>query len=218
VLKSLAAVLCLSFIVSAHAKIGETVPQLINRFGKSYTVEPEERGERYKFRSANVSVDAVVANGVSVGEVYFSDHPLNSKGEPPNDMVQAILRTNVPRARWHEIRTGWGDYELQSDDRDYIAVLIYSGPQAENAIWTMVVTRSDALFYAIPVVPSSPSPPAAASTTHTTSPSIQPTPRRPFDATIDWDSKNSATPVATASVSAPRARAPAGSGAARDSC
>jgi hypothetical protein len=96
VLKSFVALVSLCFAVSASAKLGETVPQLVKRFGKSYTVEEIELGETYRFRSEKVSVDVLVAaDGVSVAETYFSDHPLTSSGEPPNDIVRAVLKTNV---------------------------------------------------------------------------------------------------------------------------
>jgi hypothetical protein len=49
---------------AASAKIGETVPQLLKRFGKTCTVEAVEVGKEYQFRSANVSVDVVVAHGL----------------------------------------------------------------------------------------------------------------------------------------------------------
>ena len=113
----------------------------MKRFGKSYTVEPVELGKTYKFRSANVSVDAVVANGVSVAETYLSDHPLTGSGEPPNDIVRAVLRTNVPKARWIEIEaTPFGaDYALRTNDGGYVAILKYTGPQPENTSWTMTV-------------------------------------------------------------------------------
>jgi hypothetical protein len=74
----------------------------VKRFGKSYTVDAVELGKKYKFRSANVSVDAIVSNGTSICEVYLSDHPLIPTGEPPNDIVRAVLRTNAPKARWVE--------------------------------------------------------------------------------------------------------------------
>jgi S1-C subfamily serine protease len=136
------------------------VPQLINRFGKSYSIESDQFGQKYKFRSASVSVDVLLENGVSVGEAFFSDRPLNPKGEPPNEIVQTILHTNVPGERWHETSIGWGDYELISDDGHYVAVLMYTRPQPESAIWTMVVARSEALPQTIPITPS-PSPPPA---------------------------------------------------------
>jgi hypothetical protein len=94
--------LCLCLSASAHGKLGENVPQLEKRFGKGYTVEPVRNGEKYKFRSAKVSVDAIVVNGASVAETYFSDHPLNANGEPPNDIVRAVLKTNAPGTRWVE--------------------------------------------------------------------------------------------------------------------
>src|SRR6266436_4414537 len=102
-LRTFVVFLCMCFVAPAYAKLGETVPQLAKRFGNSYTVESLQSGEKYKFRSGNVGVDVAVANDFSVVETYFSDHPLNAAGEPPNDIVQAILRTNVPKAKWVEI-------------------------------------------------------------------------------------------------------------------
>src|SRR5262249_26629831 len=144
----------LSFAIPAQAKLGETVPQLVKRFGNSYTVEPVqigvELGERYKFRSKNVSVDAVVANGVSIAETYFSDHPLAADGEPPNDSVRAILKTNASGTRWLETNATpfRADYALQSSDDEYVAFLRYKQPQPENAVWTMTVARRESWAYA----------------------------------------------------------------------
>lgn len=157
--------LCLGYTVSASAKIGETVPQLIKRFGNSYTVEPVRIGKKYKFRSENISVDAVVANDISVGETYFSDHPLTGNGEPPNDIVRAVLRTNVPRVRWIEIEAAryQADYALRSSDSAYIALLTYSGPQPEDVVWTITVARRENLSYLLPAIgsrPRDPLPPA----------------------------------------------------------
>jgi hypothetical protein len=109
----------------------------VRRFGKSYTVEPIQLGEQYKFRSASVSVDVVVANDVSTAETHLSDHPLNASGEPPNDLVRGVLRTNAPKARWIEIEAApfGGDYALRSSDNKYIAVLI-------SAIGTVITARN----------------------------------------------------------------------------
>ena len=138
-------VLCLTFAASARAKLGETVPQLIKRFGKSYTVESVQIGKNYKFRSEKVSVDVVVADNISVGETYFSDHPLTASEEPPNDIVQGVLRTNVPKAKWVEIEAApyRADYAIRSSDNGYIALLRYRGPQPEDATWTMTVARRE---------------------------------------------------------------------------
>jgi Superinfection immunity protein len=138
-------VLCLTFAASASAKLGETVPQLIKRFGKNYTVESVQIGKNYKFRSEKVSVDVVVADNISVGETYFSDHPLTASEEPPNDIVQGVLRTNVPKAKWVEIEAApyRADYAIRSSDNGYIALLRYRGPQPEDATWTMTVARRE---------------------------------------------------------------------------
>jgi hypothetical protein len=163
--------------VSASAKLGETVPQLVKRFGKSYTVEEAQPGQTYKFRSSNVSVDAVVANGVSVAETYFSDHPLTSSGEPPNDIVRAVLKTNLPKARWLEIEAApfRADYALRSSDGQYVAILNYTGAQPENMIWTMTVGRAEVVGSISTITPS-PSPVATPLTTPAPTPAASAVP------------------------------------------
>lgn len=145
--RALAGFLCLCFSIRAQAKPGETVPQLVKRFGKSYTVEQVELGETYKFRSESVSVDAIVANGISICETYFSDHPLTASGEPPNDIVRGVLKTNAPGTRWLETDPApfRADYALQSSDHNYVAILRYTHPQPEGAVWTMTVGRTKAV-------------------------------------------------------------------------
>ena len=170
--RTLLAFLCLCFAPSAFAKLGETVPQLVKRFGKSYTVESVQVGRKYKFRSANVSVDVVVSNGFSVAETYLSDHPLTASGEPPNDIVRAVLRTNSSKAQWIEIEAAQfrADYALRSSDGEYIAILNYTGPQPENMIWTMTVGLAKSVHAVSTVAPSSNSSP---------SPFVTPSPSAP---------------------------------------
>ncbi len=164
-LKTFVAFLCMCFAAPVYAKLGETVAQLVKRFGKSYTVEDVELGKTYKFRSENVSVDVVVANGRSISETYFSDHPLTASGEPPNDIVRAVLKTNAPKARWVEIDAAplGADYALRSSDDKYIAILRYTGPQPENSVWIMTVGLANSVRAPSSVTsPSlSPSPPTS---------------------------------------------------------
>src|SRR5437899_1320336 len=96
-LRSLISLVCISLCLPAQAKLGEAVPQLIKRFGRTYAIEPDAAGKRYKFDSEKFRVHVIVSNNVSVCETYFSDHPLAATGEPPNDIVRAILKTNVPQ-------------------------------------------------------------------------------------------------------------------------
>jgi len=162
--RTLTTLLCVCFAAGVHAKLGETVPQLITRFGKNYTLEEAPNGKKYKFRSAKLSVDVLLMGGISVGETYFSDHPLNEEGEPPNEIVRAILHTNVPGARWFETLSApnWADYAIQSADGKFVALLGYSRPQPENAKWTMVIGRRDAVAAIVPRVEMpAPSPPAS---------------------------------------------------------
>ena len=135
---------------------------------------------RYRFRSEKVSVDVLVSHSVSVAETYFSDHPLNANAEPPNDIVRAVLKTNVPRTRWVEIDATpfRGDYALQSSDHKYVAVLTYRGPQPEGSVWTITVSRVGAGRLTSIYTPPPPSPnatplvtPAAPTPTASTAPS-----------------------------------------------
>jgi hypothetical protein len=139
--------LCLCFSISAQAKLGETVPQLIKRFGSNYTIESDAAGKRYKFRSEKLRVDVLVSYDVSVAETYFSDKPLTASGEPPNDIVLAILKTNVPQTRWTETDASpfEADYALQSSDQKHIAFLKYRRPQPEGSVWTLTVGDPKAL-------------------------------------------------------------------------
>jgi hypothetical protein len=84
-----------------------------------------------------------VENGVSISETYFSNHLLNAAGEPANDIVQAILKTNVPKAKWIQVEAAsfGANYALRSSDSKYIATLNYAGKQEQNAVWTMTVQR-----------------------------------------------------------------------------
>jgi hypothetical protein len=153
--------------VSASAKLGETVPQLIKRFGKSYRIESADTGNKYEFRSERLRVDVLVFNDVSIAETYFSDHALTANGEPPNDIVRAILKTNDPQARWLEIDAVQfrSDYALRASDQKYIAFLRYTGPQAEGFIWTMTVGAAKTLspFSSSPPSPLASSEPSAPS-------------------------------------------------------
>ena len=89
----------------------------------------------------------LVSNDVSVVETYLSSQPLTPSGEPPNEIVRAILKTNVPQARWLEIDAAplKADYALQSSDNSYIAFLRYKGLQPESFVWTMTVGRKEIL-------------------------------------------------------------------------
>src|SRR5207302_6204993 len=108
-----------------------------------------------------VSVDVLVSNDVSVAETYFSDHSLTASGEPPSDIVRAVLKTNVPQIRWSEI-DAWtfaADYALRSSDQKHIAFLRYRGPQPEGSIWTLTVGDSKVLSSRFST--SAPSPPTS---------------------------------------------------------
>ncbi len=94
---------------SLSAKLGETLPQLIKRFGSSYTQVGRERAGplAYRFRSAHLAVDVMMARReeglVSNAELYYSDKPLLPNGAAPPSIVRGVMDANVPGAKWHEI-------------------------------------------------------------------------------------------------------------------
>jgi hypothetical protein len=144
-MKSILTYILLIFAVTwaapVEAKLGETVPQLVKRFGKSYIIEHLQVGQAYRFKSANVSVDVIVRENKSICETYFSDHALTAAGEPPNDIVQGVLRTNVAGGKWIEIPAAslGADYAIRSIDFEYLATLNYTGSFPEGTVWTMTV-------------------------------------------------------------------------------
>jgi len=62
-------------------------------------------------------------------------------GEPPNDIVQGVLRTNVPGGKWTEILAAplGADYAMRSIDSKYLATLNYTGALPKGTVWTMTV-------------------------------------------------------------------------------
>ncbi|MDQ2919429.1 MAG: hypothetical protein M3R10_06085, partial [Verrucomicrobiota bacterium] len=137
---------CLVLIIpaAAEAKIGESVPELLRRFGSAYTVESAPFGKVYRFRSPYVNVDAVVESNHSICETYFSDHHLSANHEAPNEIVQAILRNNLPGERWVEFpdRPLEADYAMRSSDSQYCVFLAYTGQFPTGVTWTMTVANT----------------------------------------------------------------------------
>ena len=168
--------LCVCFSISAQAKLGETVPQLVKRFGNNYTIESVVAGKKYKFRSEKLSVDVLVSDDASVAETYFSDKPLTASGEPPNDIVRAILKTNIPQSRWTEIDASpfEADYALRSSDQKHIALLKYRRPQPEGSVWTLTV--GDPKVLSSGFSPAAPSPVTSATSppSSTATPDVTP--------------------------------------------
>ncbi len=104
--KSLCIALCgaTTFVACpAKAKLGETVPQLTKRFGRAYESKPQEGGGvAYSFHIKGCDVEAVVKNGKSVEERYYSFEPLGPNEQPPAKIVRGILETNAPGAKWKD--------------------------------------------------------------------------------------------------------------------
>jgi hypothetical protein len=88
--------------LKTYAKLGETLPQLIHRFGSHYKTVPAEDNETlYEFSVGTFDVDVAVNHGVSVSECYYSFKPLVND-RAPEEVVKAILKTNVPDKKWIE--------------------------------------------------------------------------------------------------------------------
>jgi hypothetical protein len=125
----------------AQAKIGETLPQLVKRFGM-YISSSGDDAYTFKPWSAGAVVVSLV-NGRSALESYLSASPL-VKGEPPNDVVRGILNTTSPHDRWHAVQVPNASYALQNKDNSLTAILHY--PIASSTLtWDMDIGYTPAI-------------------------------------------------------------------------
>jgi Protein of unknown function (DUF805). len=140
------AIITLSALSGAQAKIGETLPQLIERFGNKYQVEELNNADiTYKF-VGSYFMNAILRNGVCVTEIYFSDHPLEN-GEPPSKYVRGVLNAEAPGRKWTDRKPSTlGDYAVASDDGKYWAELVYKRQRADRFTWSMAVYYVPALM------------------------------------------------------------------------
>lgn len=175
------AIIILSALSGAQAKIGETLPQLIKRFGNKYQVEEQNNGDiTYKF-VGGYFMNAILRNGVCVTEIYFSDHALEN-GEPPTKYVRGVLNVEAPGRKWTEQKPSIrADYAVASDDGKYWAELAYKRQRADRFTWSMAVYYVPALMNQ-PEAQEPTSPPAWAVTPTSVAtpfpvmPTLQPTP------------------------------------------
>lgn len=95
----------------AHARLGETLAQLQERFGKPTAIRKEkffsssghkfvEIGNCYNFRDGDWAIDVVIIEGRSSKESY------QKKGEWTDAQVQTVLNANSQGAGWTEKKTG----------------------------------------------------------------------------------------------------------------
>lgn len=102
----LAALSALS-IATAHARLGETVAQLQERFGEPIAIRKEqffsasghkfiEIGTCYTFRDGDWQIEAVIIDGRSSKESY------QKKGEWTDAQVATVLNANSQGAAWKE--------------------------------------------------------------------------------------------------------------------
>ena len=143
------ALLTLLVAATAQAKLGETLPQLVKRFGQ-YEATPITG--LYIFRpwgDKKGYVVAILTDGYCVVESYVSGSPLVN-GEPPTPIVRGILNTNSPRDKWHEVKGGnYVDdlYALQNKNGSITAILDWCNAEqkAEGGIWVMDIGYTSVL-------------------------------------------------------------------------
>src|SRR5262245_7885914 len=128
------ALLSLVLAATAQAKLGETLPQLIKRFGANYQLHG---AGIYEFRPwTSGSVTAVLVDGRSAWEFYVSEYP-RVNDEPPPNIVRGILTTQSPRDKWHSVTPPYGShYAMQNQNNSITAILRYPGSQEQ---WSMEV-------------------------------------------------------------------------------
>jgi hypothetical protein len=95
--------------------------------------------------------------------------------------VRAVLKTNVPKARWVEIEAAplGADYALRSSDDKYIAILKYTGAQPENSVWVMTLGLADSVRALSNVSPPPPAPDSAAVQNPSPTPFVTASPSAP---------------------------------------
>jgi hypothetical protein len=132
--KLLAIALLLAGAMAAQAKVGETLPQLIKRFGTNYQLHG---AGIYEFRPwSSGSVTAILVDGRSAWEFYVSEYP-RVNDEPPPNIVRGILTTQSPRDKWHSVTPPYGShYAMQNQNKSLTATLQYAASQQQ---WSMEV-------------------------------------------------------------------------------
>ena len=134
--KLLAIAVLLAAAMSAQAKVGDTLPQLIRRFGSNYDTEYHSGMVTHRFEVDKGTVTIVMQNGVCMLESYFtstSNVPLVN-GEPPTNIVRGILEVESPKEKWHEVKLPWFNYGLETRNGSLIGGLYY----ARNS-WLLIV-------------------------------------------------------------------------------
>jgi hypothetical protein len=136
--KLLAIAVLLAGLMSAQAKLGETLPQLSSRFGTPTKYD----ANLVHFRVQRGAVSVFMQGGVSKIEAYYTkDVPLVS-GEPPNDIVRGILEVESPYDKWQEIKwLPYYDYAMINKSGRLVAGLKWTGKGAPG-MWSVDVGYS----------------------------------------------------------------------------
>ncbi len=127
------ALLVYALMVSpAVARLNETFPKLLRRFGQPYhtaRIAADATECLFHIRQGNFDVQVTLRGGKSIAETYFSTQPRQPNGEPPVEIVRGILQTNVPHARWADQppRGGHEDSALITIDGRYGAWISNDG-------------------------------------------------------------------------------------------
>lgn len=96
---------------TAHARLGETLAQLQERFGEPTSIHKEqffsasgskfvEIGSRHTFRDGDWQIDAVIIEGRSSKESY------QKRGQWTDAQVETVLNANSQGAAWTETKPG----------------------------------------------------------------------------------------------------------------
>ena len=115
-------ILTLAFVITlagtAHARLGETADQLVQRYGQPLS-ENDQKGEGDKIALADVvfqkggfQIEVTVIDGISVAEVFKK---LN--GQPLSvDDIRVLLGANSQGREWEAPQTTKGDKVWTRDD------------------------------------------------------------------------------------------------------
>jgi hypothetical protein len=135
-----------------QAKLGETLPQLVKRFGNHYSMSGNSAtGEQsYSFRLKQYAVTAVMTRNAAgeltaISEIYCSTAPLQANGDPPTPIVRGIMNVTAPGAKWLTSKPAYPELAaFITSDGEFEAVILPPNTEVDaHATFTLAVSKLD---------------------------------------------------------------------------
>jgi hypothetical protein len=103
-----------AFLSSAHARLGETGPQIVQRYGQPVKNLGQESDDihRFMFEKDNISIRVTIKGNDSVEEIYRTVD--NSELSQP--AINELLKANDGKSSWNQVRSS--DQEIDWERAD----------------------------------------------------------------------------------------------------